>query len=188
LTCLDLQSTANIATAIGVVVLAWYTLETYKLRKEAESQTAMTVIPVLYLSTRRRTENSLILAVENIGRGPAFHVHFEPLAGDGLVLRFKPISLVLQAEQYKEVEFATEDSLTEPYESVSQAIASRMSQQKLPEVLALKASFQDLGGKGYESEFQVKLEESYAPELLGELSITFCGQTELPRMPQPKQH
>lgn len=167
------------ATMVGVVVLIWYTIETCRLRKEAQRQTAMTAMPALFVRTQRRpSSSSLFLNVENIGKGPAFNVCFESLTGPDCKLTFKPIPLLLVGEQHKEVESDIEEISAESYDTASGAIASLMSQERLPRELTLMASFQDLSGRRYKSSFLVRC-DGFVQELIGDLSITisFLSQT-----------
>jgi len=140
-----------IVQSVGVCVLIWYTIETYKLRREAQTQTAMMAKPALFVRTQPQLLSSrLVLVVENIGKGPAFNVGFEPLTGPNCKMSFKAIPLLLVGEQHKEVEFDIEDGDAKSYDSAPGAIALFMSQQRPPRELTLMASFRDLSGKGYE--------------------------------------
>jgi len=69
----------TLATVLTLAVLVWYTIETYKIRVEAQRQTSNDLMPVVVLELR--SDPGLMyhpLGVRNIGRGPAFSISFSP--------------------------------------------------------------------------------------------------------------
>lgn len=96
---------AALGGVIGVLVLVFYTKETYLLRKVAELQTENTVRPLILfnivsmnvpLGTPMQLEP---LAVVNVGAGPAFNVAINPLSGRDVQVAFATVRLVPAQEK-----------------------------------------------------------------------------------------
>jgi hypothetical protein len=88
---------ATVVGAITLGVLIWYTVETYRLRRTAQLQLTVPMMPIVLLrlelglalpSSDITKDQSFILAVRNVGFGTAFNVQIEPRSKDGIVVGF----------------------------------------------------------------------------------------------------
>ncbi len=70
---MDLQTLSLLLIGISTVFIAWYTFETYKLRKNS-----IQPVLVIYLRRVQRHDADWILIVKNIGRGPACSTQIKP--------------------------------------------------------------------------------------------------------------
>jgi hypothetical protein len=77
-------SLLEILTAATLVVLIWYTIETYKLRKAAQAQVETSMMPMVVVMSSRVPATSGIgewyrLVIRNLGAGPALNVNVQPI-------------------------------------------------------------------------------------------------------------
>jgi hypothetical protein len=61
------------ATTATLGVLIWYTIETYKLRKEAQKQNESAVLPIVVIEEPSQDDPEAFV-IRNIGKGPAFQI------------------------------------------------------------------------------------------------------------------
>jgi hypothetical protein len=77
--------TAGVTTAT-LIVLIWYTVETHKLRLEAQRQNEHSMMPIVvfqpvYIQGQNIGQNRLV--IRNLGAGPAFNVELGPMQISG---------------------------------------------------------------------------------------------------------
>src|SRR6266571_6025169 len=61
------------ATSVTLAVLIWYTIETHKLRREAQRQNESALLPIVVIEEPPQ-DNPDAFIIRNIGKGPAFQV------------------------------------------------------------------------------------------------------------------
>src|SRR5579872_2318666 len=96
--CIQLGTLA--VTAIVGMVVVWYTVETARLRREAQKQNDHAVMPIVTLEgamdlpcvEEGANMQSCKVVVRNVGRGAGFNIAIEPLKGLGTVLRFHTVT------------------------------------------------------------------------------------------------
>ena len=100
----------EILTAATLLVLIWYTIETYKLRKAAQAQVETATMPmVVFQSCTVEVEKPYGIGsgevyrplVRNLGTGPAFNVIIQPIQVADRVADFEfPRMLAPREEQF----------------------------------------------------------------------------------------
>jgi hypothetical protein len=92
---------ASLATAfitlITLIVLIWYTVETYRLRKAAQTQTEIATMPIVSFDIVPFKDYEVYVelpAVRNVGSGPAFDVQFQPVKLEDRSIEFSRIPVL----------------------------------------------------------------------------------------------
>ncbi|MGB9455389.1 MAG: hypothetical protein WCB12_05065 [Bryobacteraceae bacterium] len=101
-----------LATTAALIVLIWYTVETHKLRLEAQRQNEHSMMPVVAFQTGYfppHTKSSS-LVVSNLGSGPAFNIRISSIQLSGRAAVFEH-PFVLAPGQH---EFVALSGLREP--------------------------------------------------------------------------
>ena len=78
------MSLLEILTAATLLVLIWYTVETYRLRKAAQAQVESSTLPIVVFQSSKVAATAgwaewHRLVVRNLGTGPAFNIQFQPI-------------------------------------------------------------------------------------------------------------
>ena len=68
----------TVLTLLMLGVLVWYTIETARLRRAAQKQNSISLLPIVELSIDACANT---FKIRNIGRGPAFNVAIQHLPG-----------------------------------------------------------------------------------------------------------
>jgi hypothetical protein len=95
--------TACVTTAT-LMVLIWYTVETHKLRLEAQRQNEHSMMPIVvfqsvYMRGQPTGQNRLVM--RNLGAGPAFNVQFGPMRISGKPASFDhPRTLASRQDEF----------------------------------------------------------------------------------------
>jgi hypothetical protein len=108
----------TIITGVTLVVLIWYTIETYKLRVAAQNQTTEITKPVVALRTitesSDETDRTRALKVRNVGPGPAFNVTIKLLLRrPTTVCSFVTDDLLAAGEEQYVIPMLTNEQTTE---------------------------------------------------------------------------
>jgi hypothetical protein len=153
---------AALGGVIGVLVLVFYTKETYLLRKAAEGQTENSVKPVVLLDiasidvplgTPMRLKQP---AVENVGTGPAFNVTVKPLIGTDVRVTFTTVRLI-PAQQQQALDFTITQNDTVNGMAKNLALLGDLFQRSdtLPERIAAVVEFDSITGKRYRTVHEI---------------------------------
>jgi hypothetical protein len=91
-------------TTATLVVLIWYTVETQRLRREAQRQNENSMMPiVIFQSVYVKGQNITVSrpVIRNLGSGPAFNVTIDPITLLGKTMVFEhPRTLAPGQEEY----------------------------------------------------------------------------------------
>src|SRR5260370_39247063 len=91
-------------TTATLIVLIWYTVETQRLRREAQRQNENSTMPiVMFQSVYVRGQNITVSrpVIRNLGSGPAFNVSVSPITLSGRTVTFEhPRTLAPGQEEY----------------------------------------------------------------------------------------
>lgn len=140
---------------VGVVV-AFYTWETCKLRKEAQRQNDHAVIPIVLLESAsdrpliegRMNMPSATATIRNLGLGPAFDIEVESLEGPSTKIRFLPTPSLAAGGREPVMMDIREDGRQE--HSLAYAHIQRMfHNQQLVTHTGTTIRYQDVHGKSY---------------------------------------
>lgn len=94
---------AQIISALAVPILAWYAVETHRMRKATDDQNRSLVQPILALSPQEAhavRPGVPWIKLTNVGRGPAYRVSFEerhydlPTPGGNLRVSVREVSSI----------------------------------------------------------------------------------------------
>lgn len=122
-------------TVLTVLILYYYTKETYLLRREAQRQSQFLVTPYLSLHSKANAE----VVISNIGKGIAKNARFEPawnVKGD-----VQGFSLIAPAE--------TRDVL-----EVVNDLLENVSTTQIPDGVQINIEFEDILKNSYRAEFR----------------------------------
>jgi hypothetical protein len=79
-------------TTATLIVLIWYTVETYKLRLEAQRQSENSIMPIVMLQSVYVQGEHMGISrptIRNLGSGPAFNVYVGPMQISGKAVVFE---------------------------------------------------------------------------------------------------
>ena len=65
-----------VAVVLTLIVLIWYTIETYRLRVAAVNQLGVATTPILMIAPIQQAKGA-VPAIRNVGNGPAFNISIE---------------------------------------------------------------------------------------------------------------
>jgi hypothetical protein len=137
-----------IAILLTLIVLIWYTIETYKLRVAAVNQLGVAITPIVMIAPIQEAKGA-VPAIRNVGNGPAFNIsiesgnigeqskltffHSDVLAGNELQV----LHLTLQQPERERQMFTHDD------------IVTNIAQGHLPPTLPLTITYNGANGQGY---------------------------------------
>lgn len=102
-------------TAATLIVLIWYTVETQRLRREAQRQNENSIMPiVMFQSVSVRGQHLTVSrpVIRNLGSGPAFNVSVDPMTLAGKTVTFEhPRTLAPGQEEFVAVSGTREPKL-----------------------------------------------------------------------------
>lgn len=155
---------AAVCGLIGIIVLVFYTRETFLLRKTAERQLDASEKPVLLFglsSTNFQSGTPVALlepTIRNIGSGPAFNVVIEPLRGDGVEVQFRlPNVPDIEGKQQIPLKlFITQGGQTNGMSGWLSLLADLIRRDKFPKDMIVAVQFDSISGKTYRSRNRVR--------------------------------
>jgi hypothetical protein len=187
----------TVAVLLTLIVLIWYTMETYRLRKVAQGQirettkllraaerqnevsdnllresqrrNEMSVMPILAVATEPATGDSIRAVLLNVGFGPAFNVLIERVEWEGRGLHLEIDRSVLRTGEAKELlfHFVQRDS---GRLLDCESLALWLSASRIPNPLHIKIHCDSVDSKPYV--FQCSF-----TSLIGKLQIIYEGRT-----------
>jgi hypothetical protein len=187
----------TVAVLLTLGVLIWYTIETYRLRKVAQSQIAettkllraaerqndvydnllqaeqrrneMSVMPILAVATEPAAGDSVRVVLLNVGFGPAFNVSIDPVEWDGRGLHVEIDRSILRTGDTKELlfHFVQRDS---GRLLDYQSLALWLGASRIPNPLHIKIHCDSVDSKPYVFQCSFTC-------LVGKLRIIYDGRT-----------
>jgi hypothetical protein len=149
---------------VTLVILLWYTFETYKLRTTAQRQLMLPMMPVVLLrmelgmiapNRNMAKEQSFTLAVRNVGVGPAFNVQIEPRSKGGIDVLFDRIPF-LEPSDEKPIECQVEEEGKSKIVSSVDRLKTLIQNDEFDTVSDVVVSYIDAGGTSYRSIHKLK--------------------------------
>lgn len=142
-----------VALVLTLVVVAYYTYETYKLRREAQRQNELATTPMVMLSRKLDERGNRRLTLMNLGAGAAFNVHIDRIPAEQNVISFQECSaLAAGAEEYV-ILFQTANGKT--YLAGDDQFEYLMRKGALPDAVSSVITYESAGGKGYRTDFSL---------------------------------
>lgn len=147
-----------VVLTVTLLVLCWYTSETYLLRRATYRQIEVGYMPILALDVRTRgIDKGGFLEVCNKGYGPAFNVGISDLVNRGCRITADEIPLLAKgACQVATVEIVL-DSEAEPLSDLSfeYFLSQDPESQEVPLSNSVRATYTDAAGVRQSTEYEV---------------------------------
>ena len=157
---------ASVVTAFAAVItmatLIWYTVQTFLLRKAAQRQNEIAVMPVLVLEfeSEERALAGLMkledLQLRNIGNGPAFNIQMETIAGVDSEVRFDVVHVLDKAAVEKLGFIIWQGGKTSGFSREMVLLASIITSGQLGAETNVAATFSDSAGIQYRSNHVIR--------------------------------
>jgi hypothetical protein len=152
------------ATVAATFVLIWYTIETHRLRRDAEKQNEISGMPIVALrlsSGERRLGEPLTLvfqSLRNIGNEPAFNIDVTPIQRAPFEVRFESIHLLEPKDSLGLQYTILQDAITSGLSKMSVWLESVIETGQLGSEMAISVSYSDASGKRYRSDHLVQFD------------------------------
>jgi hypothetical protein len=161
MTLADWSAIAQIALSLltfsTLCILIWYTIETSRLRREAQTQNEAINLPVLVMdfatSDDSKGKSHDLPTVKNIGRGPAFDVTIERLAMKDVVVEFESLPLV-EAGAERLVPLTVQEGKSSLDPSII-SFLKLVENAALPQTITVKTQCRSLTGTQYSAEHEL---------------------------------
>jgi hypothetical protein len=158
-------------------ILIWYTVETLRLRKAAQRQNEISIMPVLVLefeSGERALAGHMKLEdpqLRNIGNGPAFNIQVATIAGPDLEVRFDGVPVLDKAAGERLRFTIWQGGKTTGFSRRTVLLASVITSGQLGAKTAVAATFNDSAGVRYRSGYVIRYDSTAK-----ETTTAFVGQ------------
>jgi hypothetical protein len=164
----DILTWATVAVAaVGVLtllVLICYTIDTQRLRKAAERQNQISVMPIVVLrlsSGERRLGEPLSLSLQslrNVGNGPAFNISITTIKNSPFEVRFNPVP-ILEARDTQALDYTIwQDAATTGFSKMTVWLESVIEAGQLGSEMVVSVSYSDASGKQYFSNHVIQFD------------------------------
>lgn len=159
-----LQQLQTWATVAATFTLIWYTIETQRLRRAAEKQNEVSVMPIVALrlsSGERRLGEPLSLkcqSLRNVGFGPAFNIDVSPIQKAPFEVRFERVGL-LEPKDSEDLQYTVlQDAVKSGFSKMSVWLESVISTGQLGSEMAVSVSYSDTSGNRYHSDHIIQFD------------------------------
>jgi len=150
-----------IAVVLTLIVLIWYTVETYRLRLAAAKQLAVATTPILMIAPVQEPRGA-VPAIRNVGNGPAFNISIETerLKGQAKLTFYH--SDILAGNEVQTVHLILHQTDRERQMFTHDDVLNNVMQGHLPQTVPLTITYNGADGKRYSTEMAME----YRSEML----------------------
>lgn len=137
-----------IAIVLTLLVLIWYTVETYRLRVAAVKQLDVATTPIVMIAPDEQSD-VMVPTIRNVGRGPAFNisVRTDDLGADARLDFYFPDPLA--ANEVQKLHLILQQSDRQRQMFTHEQVVTNFAQHHLPPTVKLTITYNGANGKVY---------------------------------------